>query len=202
MRFLAVNAVLRQMVYCARFVQLLLELPDFVAVSAHEPRELVDNSVVGKRADSALFQITNCLSHMLRVLIAHIPVVALRFLQIALYLRRNFLKRLAQQLFVLRVSPVRAIRRRNIAAEHIPFQCVHIAVASNPVAASFSSFFVKNEKLLPSDDSRRLIQSPLRLPKPPPILLTSYSAFTCFASFFLSDSGIASNASFLLCRSS
>ena len=47
MRFLAVNAVLRQMVYCARFVQLLLELPDFVAVSAHEPRELVDNSGIG-----------------------------------------------------------------------------------------------------------------------------------------------------------
>ena len=61
---------------------------------------------------------------------------------------------------------------------------------------------VKNEKLLPSDDSRRLMQSLLRLPKPPPILLTSYSAFTCFASFFLYDSGIASNASFLLCRSS
>ena len=89
MRFLAVDAVLCQMVYCARFVQLLLELPDFVAVSAHEPRELVDNSGIGKRADSALFQIANCLSHMLRVLIAHIPVVALRFLQIVLYLRRN-----------------------------------------------------------------------------------------------------------------
>ena len=29
---------------------------------------------------------------------------------------------------------------------------------------------VKNEKLLPSDDSRRLMQSLLRLPKPPPCL--------------------------------
>lgn len=60
MCFLAIDAVLRQMVYCARFVQLLLELPDFIAVSAHEPRELVDNSGVGKRADSALFQTANC----------------------------------------------------------------------------------------------------------------------------------------------
>ena len=47
MCFLAVNAIFCQMVYRTSFVQLLLELPDFVAVSAHEPRELVDNSGVG-----------------------------------------------------------------------------------------------------------------------------------------------------------
>ena len=43
-RLLSVNAILCQVVRYAQLVQLLLELPDFIAVSADIPRKLIGNS--------------------------------------------------------------------------------------------------------------------------------------------------------------
>ena len=73
-------------------------------------------------------------------------------------LRRNLRQRLPQQLCVLWISPIRAVRGRNIAAEHIAFQRVHIAVAADPVTVSSVQIRAVSKLLI---SLQRFCQKPL-----------------------------------------